>query len=250
MSPMSAEATVVRNYIDWMLSLPWFEYSQDNNSVEHARIKLEEEHFGLNDVKLRLIEFLAVRSLLKEGEGKGTILCLLGPPGVGKTSIAHSLADSLGRKFVRISLGGVRDESEIRGHRKTYVGAMPGKIISVLKKAGTSNPVILFDEIDKMSSDFRGDPASAMLEVLDPEQNRNFVDHYLEVDYDLSKVMFIMTANELSRIPIPLRDRMEIIQIPGYTAMKNFKLLKIILFKRPFLIMDLRIIFWRFQIVQ
>ncbi|MFI5390611.1 MAG: endopeptidase La, partial [Bacteriovoracales bacterium] len=226
MSPMSAEATVVRNYIDWMLSLPWFEYSQDNNSVEHARIKLEEEHFGLNDVKLRLIEFLAVRSLLKEGEGKGTILCLLGPPGVGKTSIAHSLADSLGRKFVRISLGGVRDESEIRGHRKTYVGAMPGKIISVLKKAGTSNPVILFDEIDKMSSDFRGDPASAMLEVLDPEQNKNFVDHYLEVDYDLSKVMFIMTANELSRIPIPLKDRMEIIQIPGYTANEKLQIAK------------------------
>ncbi len=226
MSPMSAEATVVRNYIDWMLSLPWFEYSQDNNSVEHAKQILEEEHFGLNDVKQRLIEFLAVRSLLKEGEGKGTILCLLGPPGVGKTSIAHSLADSLGRKFVRISLGGVRDESEIRGHRKTYVGAMPGKIISVLKKAGSSNPVILFDEIDKMSSDFRGDPASAMLEVLDPEQNKNFVDHYLEVDYDLSKVMFIMTANDISRIPIPLRDRMEIIQIPGYTANEKLQIAK------------------------
>lgn len=224
MSPMSAEATVVRNYIDWMISLPWFEYSQDNNSVEHAKLKLEEEHFGLKDVKLRLIEFLAVRSLLNEGEGKGTILCLLGPPGVGKTSIAHSLAESLGRKFVRISLGGVRDESEIRGHRKTYVGAMPGKIISVIKKAGTSNPVILFDEIDKMSSDFRGDPASAMLEVLDPEQNKTFVDHYLEVDYDLSKVMFIMTANDISRIPIPLRDRMEIIQIPGYTSNEKLQI--------------------------
>ena len=224
MSPMSAEATVVRNYIDWMISLPWFEYSQDNNSVEHARSKLEEEHFGLKDVKLRLLEFLAVRSLLKEGEGKGTILCLLGPPGVGKTSIAHSLAESLGRKFVRISLGGVRDESEIRGHRKTYVGAMPGKIISVIKKAGTSNPVILFDEIDKMSSDFRGDPASAMLEVLDPEQNKTFVDHYLEVDYDLSKVMFIMTANDISRIPVPLKDRMEIIQIPGYTSNEKLEI--------------------------
>lgn len=224
MSPMSAEATVVRNYIDWMISLPWYEYSQDNNSVEHAKLKLEEEHFGLKDVKLRLIEFLAVRSLLSEGEGKGTILCLLGPPGVGKTSIAHSLAESLGRKFVRISLGGVRDESEIRGHRKTYVGAMPGKIISVIKKAGTSNPVILFDEIDKMSSDFRGDPASAMLEVLDPEQNKTFVDHYLEVDYDLSKVMFIMTANDISKIPIPLRDRMEIIQIPGYTSNEKLQI--------------------------
>jgi ATP-dependent Lon protease len=224
MSPMSAEATVVRNYIDWMISLPWSEYSPDNNSVDHAKLKLEEEHFGLKDVKLRLIEFLAVRSLLHEGEGKGTILCLLGPPGVGKTSIAHSLAESLGRKFVRISLGGVRDESEIRGHRKTYVGAMPGKIISVIKKAGTSNPVILFDEIDKMSSDFRGDPASAMLEVLDPEQNKTFVDHYLEVDYDLSKVMFIMTANDITRIPVPLRDRMEIIQIPGYTSNEKLQI--------------------------
>lgn len=221
---MSAEATVVRNYIDWMISLPWSEYSPDNNSVDHAKLKLEEEHFGLKDVKLRLIEFLAVRSLLHEGEGKGTILCLLGPPGVGKTSIAHSLAESLGRKFVRISLGGVRDESEIRGHRKTYVGAMPGKIISVIKKAGTSNPVILFDEIDKMSSDFRGDPASAMLEVLDPEQNKTFVDHYLEVDYDLSKVMFIMTANDITRIPVPLRDRMEIIQIPGYTSNEKLQI--------------------------
>ncbi|RLA62273.1 MAG: endopeptidase La [Epsilonproteobacteria bacterium] len=224
MSPMSAEATVVRNYIDWMLSIPWNEFSKDNNSVDHAREKLEEEHYGLKDVKERLIEFLAVKSLLKEGEGKGTILCLAGPPGVGKTSIAHSLADSLGRKFVRISLGGVRDESEIRGHRRTYVGAMPGKIISALKKAGTSNPLILLDEIDKMSSDLRGDPASAMLEVLDPEQNKTFGDHYIEVEYDLSKVMFIMTANDLSKVPGPLRDRMEIITLSGYTLHEKLEI--------------------------
>jgi len=224
MSPMSAEATVVRNYIDWMLNLPWNEFSKDNNSVDHAREKLEEEHYGLKDVKERLVEFLAVKSLLKEGEGKGTILCLAGPPGVGKTSIAHSLADSLGRKFVRISLGGVRDESEIRGHRRTYVGAMPGKIITALKKAGTSNPLILLDEIDKMSSDLRGDPASAMLEVLDPEQNKAFGDHYIEVEYDLSKVMFIMTANDLSKVPGPLRDRMEIITLSGYTLHEKLEI--------------------------
>lgn len=224
MSPMSAEAAVVRNYIDWMMALPWAEYSIDDNSVKRCREILEEEHYGLKDVKDRIIEYLAVRSLLKEGDGKGTILCLAGPPGVGKTSIARSLADSMGRKFVRISLGGLRDESEIRGHRRTYVGAMPGKIISALKKATTSNPVILLDEIDKMSSDQRGDPASAMLEVLDPEQNKNFADHYIEVEYDLSKVMFIMTANDLSRIPSALRDRMEIISIPGYTPNEKLQI--------------------------
>src|SRR5690606_12336630 len=194
MSPMSAEAAVVRNYVDWMIGLPWYEYTEDNNSVAHARDILDDHHYGMKDVKERIVEYLAVRSLLKE-EGKGTLLCLAGPPGVGKTSIARSLAESLGRKFQRISLGGVRDESEIRGHRRTYVGAMPGKIINAVKKAGTSNPVILLDEIDKMTSDMRGDPASAMLEVLDPEQNKNFGDHYIEVEYDLSKVMFIMTAN-------------------------------------------------------
>lgn len=231
MSPMSAEAAVVRNYCDWMLNLPWFEYTEDNNSVKHAREVLEEHHYGMKDVKDRIVEYLAVRSLLKE-EGKGTILCLAGPPGVGKTSIARSLADSLGRKFQRISLGGVRDESEIRGHRRTYVGAMPGKIINAVKKAGTSNPVILLDEIDKMTSDMRGDPASAMLEVLDPEQNKNFGDHYIEVEYDLSKVMFVMTANDISRIPGPLRDRMEIINVHGYTPQEKLQIGKNYLMKK------------------
>ena len=223
MSPMSAEAAVVRNYIDWMLNLPWYTYTKDNNSVNHARQILDENHYGMKDVKDRVVEYLAVRSLLKE-EGKGTILCLVGPPGVGKTSIARSLADALGRKFQRISLGGVRDESEIRGHRRTYVGAMPGKIINALKKAGSSNPLILFDEIDKMSSDMRGDPASAMLEVLDPEQNKNFNDHYLEVDYDLSKVMFVMTANDLNRMPRALKDRMETIDLSGYTPFEKLQI--------------------------
>ena len=223
MSPMSAESAVVRNYVDWMLALPWHKYSKDNNNVDRAREILEKHHYGMKDVKERIVEYLAVRSLLTE-EGKGTILCLTGPPGVGKTSIAKSLSESLGRNFQRISLGGVRDEPEIRGHRRTYVGAMPGKIIAALKKAGTSNPVILLDEIDKMSSDVRGDPASAMLEVLDPEQNKSFNDHYIEVDYDLSKVMFIMTANDLSRVSSPLRDRMEIIEVSGYTPREKLEI--------------------------
>ena len=237
MSPMSAEAAVVRNYIDWMLLLPWYKYSKDNNSVSHARKVLDEKHYGMKDVKDRIIEFLAVRYLLekeKKGEikGKGTILCLTGPPGVGKTSVAKSLADALGKKFQRISLGGVRDESEIRGHRRTYVGAMPGKIISALKKAGTSNPLILLDEIDKMSSDMRGDPAAAMLEVLDPEQNKNFGDHYIEIEYDLSKVFFVMTANDLRDVPGPLRDRMEVIELSGYTPYEKLQIGKNFLFRK------------------
>ncbi|MBF0298711.1 MAG: endopeptidase La [Oligoflexia bacterium] len=225
MSPMSAESAVVRNYVDWMLNLPWQDYSTDNYDVKRAREILERDHFGLMDVKDRIVEYLAVKSLLKH-EGKGTILCLVGPPGVGKTSIARSLADSMGRQFVRISLGGIRDEAEIRGHRRTYVGALPGKVIQALKKVGKGNPVLLFDEIDKMGSDFRGDPASAMLEVLDPEQNKHFNDHYLEVDYDLSKIIFVMTANDMGAIPVPLRDRMEIIQIAGYTPSEKLQIAK------------------------
>lgn len=233
MSPMSAESAVVRNYIDWMLNLPWATYTEDDNSVNHAREVLDDEHFGLEDVKERILEYMAVRSLVEDPDkGNGTILCLAGPPGVGKTSICKSLATSMGRKFERISLGGVRDEAEIRGHRRTYVGAMPGKIMQAMKKAGTGNPVILLDEIDKMSSDMRGDPSSAMLEVLDPAQNKNFTDHYIECEYDLSKVMFVMTANDIGRIPGPLRDRMEIINIPGYTPHEKQQIAKNYLVKR------------------
>ncbi len=224
MSPMSAEATVVRNYVDTVLSLPWADYTNTIKDQNFAEDVLNEDHFGLDKVKERILEYLAVTSL--SDKIKGPILCLVGPPGVGKTSLAKSIARATGRSFARIALGGVRDEAEIRGHRRTYIGAMPGKILNALKKSSAGNPVILLDEIDKMSSDFRGDPSSAMLEVLDPEQNHSFNDHYLDLDYDLSQVLFVATANNLSTVPRPLLDRMEIISLSGYTEQEKVNIAK------------------------